>query len=173
MGSNGYFEKGGKTLALEYSTTSGNPWRASDERLIQAWMKNIGIQMTIHDYTPSALFGTVIPSGKGWQLAEEELNAGVDPGAALESFFETKQALNFGGYTDPAFDQAMKTQDSLLTNSQRLPYLHKALRILHTDLAAIWLYTPPDLEATVKLKGFEVNPFTSDAWDVWNWQLTN
>lgn len=172
MGSNGYFEKNGKVLSFRYVTTSGNPWRAADERLIQAWMKNIGIKLEIHNYTSSALFGTIIPSGKGWDLAEEELNASADPGAGLETFFETGQALNYGGYSDPAFDKVMHAQDSLLTNKQRLPDLHKALSILHTDLAAIWLYNPENIDATVHVAGYDPNPYTSDTWDVWNWRLT-
>lgn len=64
MGSDGYYQKGGKDLALTISSTTGNPLRAQIEELFQAQMKAIGIKITITNTAAATLFGTNLPDGE-------------------------------------------------------------------------------------------------------------
>jgi peptide/nickel transport system substrate-binding protein len=63
-GSDGYRTKNGQKLEFHYATTTGKPWRATDELIIQSDLKAIGIKMDIQNYPASTFFGTFMPNGK-------------------------------------------------------------------------------------------------------------
>lgn len=70
-GSDGVRSKNGQRLEFKYSTTTGSPWRATDELIIQSNFKDIGIKIDIQNYPASTFFGKFLPNGKH-DLAEFE-----------------------------------------------------------------------------------------------------
>ncbi len=172
MGSDGYRHKGGKTLQLVYATTSGNPWREATERLVQYWFKQIGVKMIIHDYPANVYFGTVLPSGKGWDLGEFEWTEGYDPAASEEQLYESNGAQNYGKYSNLAVDKLLKEQDTMLVQSSRQTVLRQEQAILHQDLPALWYYTPDEIDATIDLTGYQPDPWYVETWNCYDWQLT-
>jgi peptide/nickel transport system substrate-binding protein len=167
----GWMYRDGKQFVVTYSTTSDNDWRAEDERLIQLWFKAIGIKMNIRDYPAQAYFGTVLPSGKNWDLGEFEYQEGLDAGAAMATLWTTGSNENFGDYSNPQLDALFTKQASELTQAERAATLRQAEVILHTDPPNVWLYAPQSIAATQGITGYSQNSWAYDTWDCWNWAL--
>ncbi len=58
-GPDGIYTKGGKKLSLRISTTGGNALREQTEQLIQAQLKDVGIDITIANVPGSAVFDEI------------------------------------------------------------------------------------------------------------------
>jgi peptide/nickel transport system substrate-binding protein len=62
-GSDGIYAKGGQKLTFEIKTTTGNARRALTLQIIQAQLKEAGIDMTIATHKSGDLFGSILPKG--------------------------------------------------------------------------------------------------------------
>lgn len=170
-GANGYRYKNGQELTIIYATTAGNPWRAASERLDQYWLKQVGVNMVIHNYPANAYFGSVLPSGKGWDIGEFENGEGPDPAATMQVAWGCGQAENFGNWCNPQFDKLLAQQSSMVSNSARAKVLKQAEVILHNQLPDLWYYSPAEIDTSINLKGYRPNPFSFDTWNVYQWEL--
>lgn len=173
LGSDGYRHKNGKTLQLVYATTAGNPWREATERLVQYWFKQVGVKMIIHDYPANVYFGTVLPSGKGWDLGEFEWSEGYDPIASEEQLYVTGSAQNFGNYSNKQVDTLVAKAGTTLNRGTAQSLLMQEQAILHQDLPALWYYTPDEIDASINMNGYQPNPWYVETWNCYDWQLTN
>ncbi|SMC05843.1 peptide/nickel transport system substrate-binding protein [Sulfobacillus thermosulfidooxidans DSM 9293] len=172
MGSNGFRTKNGQELTLIYSTTAGNPYRDATERLLQFWLKQVGINLVIRNYPANEFFGTILPDGKPWDLAEYEYGQGLDPGVRPQVMYEPGGAENFGAYNNPAVTSLLQAQSTLVTEAQRRPYLFRVEQILHNDLPDLFYYSPQGVSASINMSGYQPNPWSVDTWNCWDWQLT-
>lgn len=172
MGPNGYFEKDGKVLSVVWSTTADNAYRLASEELIQYWLKQVGIQMVIKNFPANAFFGSVLPSGQGWDIGEFEDIEGADPAAAMESLFETGGVGNFGNFSNPEVDKLLTEQNSMVTDAQRKPVLQKVEAILAQQLPAVFLYSPQGIEASINMTGYQPDPWSEDTWNCYDWAPT-
>ncbi len=172
MGSDGLRHKNGQTLSLVYSTTSGNTTREATQRLVQTWLKQIGVNITIHNYQAAALFGTILPSGSGWDLAEVAYNDQAANPASPQANFGTGGTFNWGKFSDPTLDQLYAQQSTMTSQSQRQPIMFKIEQELHNQLPALWLYSPQGIDATFNMTGYQTNPWMQDTWNVQDWALT-
>jgi peptide/nickel transport system substrate-binding protein len=172
MGSNGYLEKDGKEFTLVYSTTSGDPWRALDQELIQVWFKAIGVNVTIKDYPANAYFGTVLPSEKGWDMGEFEYEEGYDPLAAMASMYQTNGVNNYGSFNDPALNKLLNTAGAQISHSAEKADLQAAEAIIHTQLPQLFLYSPEEIDTSIDMTGYTPNPYMIDTWNCWDWAPT-
>lgn len=172
MSSNGYRYKNGKELELTYITTAGNPARQENQQLSQYTLKQIGVKISIKDVPAVALFGSILPSGQGWDLAEVAYNdQGANP-ASPEANYETGGAENFGQFSYAPLDALYKKQDVLTTQAQRKPILMQIEQIMHTQLPSLWLYSPQTISTTVNMNGYVLNPWMQDTWNCYAWALT-
>jgi peptide/nickel transport system substrate-binding protein len=172
MGSNGYLEKGGKEFTLVYSTTADNPWRALDQELIQYWFKQIGVNVVIKDYPANAYFGTVLPSGKGWDMGEFEYAEGLDPEAGMQPMYGTGGVNNYGNFSDPALDALFNKANVEVTQAQRQATLQQAEVIIHDQLPELFLYSPQEIDTAIGMTGYVPNPFMIDTWNCYDWAPT-
>jgi peptide/nickel transport system substrate-binding protein len=172
MGSNGYLEKGGKEFTLVYSTTADNPWRALDQELIQYWFKQIGVNVVIKDYPANAYFGTVLPSGKGWDMGEFEYAEGLDPEAGMQPMYGTGGVNNYGNFSDPALDALFNKANVEVTQAQRQATLQQAEVIIHDQLPQLFLYSPQEIDTAIGMTGYVPNPFMIDTWNCYDWAPT-
>ena len=62
-GADGIYAKGGKPLSLRISTTAGNQLRETQEQLIQAQLKQVGIDIKIVNADNRKFFGEWLPQG--------------------------------------------------------------------------------------------------------------
>jgi peptide/nickel transport system substrate-binding protein len=171
-GSDGILQKGGQKLSLVYSTTAGNTTRESTQRLVQNSLKQLGIDVQIHNYPANALFGTVLPSGQGWDLAEVAYNDQAANPASPQANFGTGGSFNWGKFSDPTLDKLYAEQSTMTSQAQRQPVIFQIERELHDQLPALWLYSPQGISATFHLSGYQPNPWMQDTWNVYDWALT-
>jgi peptide/nickel transport system substrate-binding protein len=171
LGSDGYLQKNGQDFTLTYSTTAGNSVRAATERLIQYWFKQLGVKLIIKNYPANEYFGTVLPSGKGWDLGEFEFQDSTNPVSATEQLFTSTGAQNFGGFKNSTVDQLIKKVDVTTSQTQRQQMMQQVESIMHDQLPALWYYAPDEVDTTVNLSGYTPNPWSVDTWNVYDWQL--
>lgn len=171
MGSDGYLQKGGQTLSLTYATTAGNSVREATERLVQYWYKQLGIKLTIKNYPANEYFGTVLPSGNGWDLGEFEFLDSTNPVSATEEIFTSNGAQNFGSFKNSTIDQLIAKVDVTVDQTQRQQMMQQVESILHDQLPALWYYAPDEVDTTVNLSGYQPNPWSVDTWNVYDWAL--
>ncbi len=125
-GSDGIYAKGGKELAFQVSSTTGNKRRQITEEAIQQQLQKAGIKMTIKNYAASDLFGTVLPAGNfGAGIYAQELTA-IDPGnctlfcsSNIPSAANKQTGENWTRTNVPALDPKLEIVDSELNEPQR------------------------------------------------------
>lgn len=169
VGAGGFRYKDGKELTITYVSTSGSPVRQEIERLVSFWWRAIGVNVQIKNYPANVLFGNVLPSGKGWDLAELESTGGGDPAVLSYDIFGTKQFLNFGNYSNTKVNQLLEAAIATPVQARRAADFQAAEVILRNTLPMLYYYYPEALEATFHVTGFTQNPWASDTWDCWNW----
>jgi peptide/nickel transport system substrate-binding protein len=173
MGSDGYRHKNGQILELSYSTTANNQWRAEDEQIIQANLKQIGIKIDIKNYPADTFFGTILPSGK-FDLAEFENSLGYDPDDATSfgcHFTPANGGFNIGHYCNPQLDALLAQSEATPDQAARKVILAKEQQILLNDAPIIFLYSPPDIaEYRATVHNYMPAPTgNSETWNIWEW----
>ena len=177
MGSDGYFQKGGKDLELRYSTTSGKAYRQQTETVVQDQLKQIGIKIDIVNYPADTYFGTVLYNPAQYDIAEFANSLGYDPDNHTQwacNQTPDKGGFNISYYCNPQVDAAINTE---LTNPD-LNARKAAFHIIHTDiikdLPAMYYYAYPDIAvANAKLQNYSPSPSgPSETWNVWDWYLS-
>ena len=171
VGAGGYRYKNGKELSLVWLSFSGDPIRQEIERLVQYWWKGIGVNLTIKNDPANVLFGGLVASGKGWDLFDVESTGAGDPSVLDYALFATKGFLNFGAYSNPTVDTLLTKIQAQPSQAQRAQIFRSVETILHNQLPQLFLFYPEALEATFHITGFTQNPWSSDTWDCWNWQV--
>lgn len=171
-GKGGYLYKDGKEFTLTYATTSDNPWRGEDQRLIQFWMGKIGVKVNLKTLPANAYFGSFLPSGQGWQMGEFEYAEGLDPEAGMLAMYGTGQVSNFGDFSNKQLDQLFNTALYQTTQAARAKTLQKAEAIIHTQLPQLFLYSPQEIDTSINMTGYVPNPFMIDTWNCYDWALT-
>lgn len=172
MGSNGYLQKDGKTFSLIYATTAGNAYREATEQLVLYWLKQVGIQVTIQNYPANEYFGSVLPSGKGWDLGEFQYGDGTDPTFGPFQLFTSAGSQDFGNYNNPIVDKLFSQESVLSSQAARQPLMQKIEQIFHAQLPALWYYAPQAIDTTINMTGYTPDPWSVDTWDCWNWAVT-
>lgn len=170
----GFRRKHGQILSITYSTTFNNPWRQLDEAQALSDYEALGIQLVIRNY-PAAYFAqTVLPAGD-FDLAEYVFTNTLDPDdtAVFGSRFTYPAGSNYGAYSNPVFDQLAGQEVSTVDPTQRAAIFHHMQRILHDDVAALWLYSPDNLGAvSTRVHNYEPGPYNQDTWNAWEWWVT-
>ncbi|HEY8287140.1 MAG TPA: hypothetical protein VIJ28_22345, partial [Chloroflexota bacterium] len=77
---------------------------------------------------------------------------------------------NYGAYSNPVFDQLAGQEVSTVDPTQRAAIFQHMRRILHDDVAALWLYSPDNLGAvSTRVHNYEPGPYNQDTWNAWEW----
>jgi len=171
MGSNGYLQKNGQTLSLTYSTTAGNATREASERLIQYWFKQIGVQLTIKNVPANNFFGSLLPSGIGWDIAEYESLDSSSPTSATAQDFTSGGADNYGNFKNSTVDSLMSKVQVTISKTDRQNMMQQVESTLHDQLPALWYFAPDEVDTSIGITGYQPNPWSVDTWNVYDWQL--
>lgn len=172
VGPGGFRYKDGKELTLVWSTTSGAPFRELTERLLAKWLPAVGIHLVVKNYDANALWGSIVPSGQGWDLVDTQQFDFPDPDLVDSATFETGGSLNFEKYSNPQLDHLYAEEQAATTQAQRKAIFTKIEEIQAKQLPALWLYAPDLIATTVHLKGYVPNPWYQDTWNCYDWQVT-
>ncbi|HVF74951.1 MAG TPA: ABC transporter family substrate-binding protein [Acidimicrobiales bacterium] len=140
-GTDGIYAKGGKKLSLRISTTGGNALREQTEQLIQAQLKEVGIDITIANVPGSAVFDEI--SAGNFDIA---LFAWVGTPFTVSSnkaIFSPGGDSNYGKYENAQvgemFNKAISTPDS----KESIRLSQEIDKQVWADLATIPLYAKP------------------------------
>jgi peptide/nickel transport system substrate-binding protein len=176
MGSDGYRHKNGKILELGYATTANNARRSATQQVFQSQWKQVGVKIDIQNYPAATYFGQILPSGK-FDLGEFEDSLGYDPDDSV--LFQSDQTAanggsNYGFYSNPTVDAAIKTEQGSPDINVRKQAFHTIHTQILADVPVFYLYAPRDV-AVVKttLQNYAPSPSgPSETWNIWDWYFS-
>jgi peptide/nickel transport system substrate-binding protein len=175
-GSDGVRSKNGQRLEFNYSTTTGKPWRSSDELIIQSNFKDIGIKLDIQNYPASTFFGPFLNGGKH-DLAEFE-NAwtyDADDASFVSCDQQPPNGENWSFYCNQQVQTLLNQEETSADPQVRQDAFNKLHQIYLTDFPFIILYSPAD-QGISKLTTHNYLPGpegASETVNVWEWWCTN
>jgi peptide/nickel transport system substrate-binding protein len=134
------------SIAVNSSVGSGIPDTA---RLVQSQLAAVGITATLNSYPTFAEFLNAVMSNTQQALIDVQSPFVADTGYYLEGFLSSPSPVNYGHYSDPAFDTPVyKSMASL--GSDRDASLLAACNQAITDVPEVLLANTPTLDATAK-----------------------
>lgn len=169
MGAGGYMEKGGKVLTLRFSTTAGDAFRAAEQQLYLFWFKQIGVKLVTRDMPANVFFGTFLPSGQGWDLAEVGNLEGLDPVPSWEGYLPGEPG-NYGDFNNPTLTKLVNLVDTQSNPTKRRAMEMQIETVMHKDLPSLWLYRFDMIAASQGIQGYQPNPWYVDTWNIYDWQ---
>jgi peptide/nickel transport system substrate-binding protein len=141
-GADGIYAKGGSKLTLRISTTAGNQLRETQEQLIQAQMKAIGVDIKIANADSTKLFGDWLPNGNfdianfGWVGNPFAISSSQD-------IYRTGGGSNYGAYASKKVDQLFAQAVREVDEARSAELGNQIDQQLTTDMATIPLYAKP------------------------------
>jgi peptide/nickel transport system substrate-binding protein len=141
-GADGIYAKGGKRLSLRISTTAGNQLRETQEQLIQAQLKQIGIDLKIVNADNRKLFGEWLPNGNfdianfGWVGNPFAISSNQD-------IYRSGGGSNYGNYASRKVDQLFNQAVREVDEARSAELGNQIDRQLTADMATIPLYAKP------------------------------
>jgi peptide/nickel transport system substrate-binding protein len=176
MGSNGFYQKGGKTLEMRYSTTAGKAYREQTETVVQDQLSKIGIKIDIVNYPSDTFFGSVLADYSKYDIAEFANSLGYDPDNhtqwGCDQFLPT--GFNISHWCNQDAQMQIKTELSDPNIADRTAAFHQLYKDILQDVPAMYYYAFPNIScATVRLHNYSPSPAgPSETWNVWDWYLS-
>lgn len=171
-GGDGVFVCDGARLAYRYVSTAGNERRELTFEIVQAFLAQIGIQVT-SDFSEAAVqFGTREPKGDYDLFNRGSLFEDPIP---LIPFVACDGRLNASGYCSKELDQVMNEITVTADPDARAKLLNRMDTILAEDLPFFPLFGLPRMVVynAKRVGGFNVSPFTDGVTSTggwyWNW----
>ncbi|HSO51285.1 MAG TPA: ABC transporter family substrate-binding protein [Actinomycetes bacterium] len=141
-GADGVYAKGGKPLSLRISTTAGNQLRETQEQLIQAQLKQVGIDIKIVNADNRKFFGEWLPQGNfdianfGWVGNPFAISSNQD-------IYRTGGGSNYGQYASDKVDQLFRQAVREVDEAKSAELGNQIDQQLTADMATIPLYAKP------------------------------
>jgi peptide/nickel transport system substrate-binding protein len=173
VGGKGAWTCRGYPAKFRYTWTASNATRTTQEAVIKAELKDIGIEIVDSPLPANVAFGpTGIPSGN-YDLANFSWITSPDP-AVYVPIWGCDGESNFLGYCNRAATRLMERSNSELDPRKRAALFAKADALMANDVPTIPLYSRPNALAWKSgLTGIENNAsFTGFAWNTeqWRWK---
>lgn len=174
-GPDGIRTKNGQKLEFKYATTTGKPWRAADELIIQSNFKDIGIKIDIQNYPASTYFGKFLPGGQH-DLAEFENSYTYDPDDAtlLDCTQQGTNGENWSFYCNQQMQKLLKQEQQSADPNVRQSAFNQIHQLELTEVPFVVLYSPTDLGiAKATAHNYAPGPEgASESVNVWDWWCT-
>ncbi|MGH8974027.1 MAG: ABC transporter substrate-binding protein, partial [Acidimicrobiia bacterium] len=169
-GATGIMEKGGKKLSLRLSTTAGNKLREQQGVLVQAQLKEVGIDIRIDNSPAETLFGERLPGGN-FDIANFAWVGTPFPAAGGYQIYNSASGSNFGKYSNKTVDQKLLAALAETDEVTRLGLLNQIDEMMWEDMPSVPLYQKPTFiaynnkYANISDNTTEESPFwNSEAW---------
>lgn len=172
-GADGIYAKGGKRLSFRIRVKSPNPLREQMEQLMQADLKEVGIEIKIANFGDPDTIGGVGSKGDfdlfifAWVGTPFEVSG-------AQQIFDSASDSNFGKYSNPEVDATVKRAAAMLDEGDRADELNKADELMWEDLPNIPLFQKPVglLAYSNKYANISDNTTTEGLfWNSSNWGL--
>jgi peptide/nickel transport system substrate-binding protein len=141
-GSDGIYAKGGKKISLRFSTTAGNKLRETQGELLQAQMKEVGIEIKIANLDSQKLFGDALPNGN-FDIADFAWVGGPFTNSGNRDIYRTGGGSNYGSYSNPKLDKLYAQASGEFDAAKAADLLNQVDQIITDDMATIPLYNKP------------------------------
>jgi peptide/nickel transport system substrate-binding protein len=179
-GPDGIRMKDNLRFSFTNGTTAGNQTRETIQALVQANLKDVGIEMKIANEPASTFFGSFAEGG-GWVARKLDMVGftnglpSIDPN--LRPFWHSKEiptkeypnGFNNSGLADPELDKLLDAQIKELDTAKRTELLKKAQQIIHETYPMVPLYDRVSINSVHKrVHGVDPINFGSISGVVWN-----
>ena len=151
-GGDGIYAKDGKKLSLRIATTGGNALREQTEQLIQAQLKEAGIDIQIANTAGSAVFDEFDVGNFDIALfAWVGTPFSVSSNKAIFTCTESEDGpcsggSNFGEYNNPKMEELFNKAISTADAEEAIELSQQIDEILWDDMATIPLYSKPQFQ---------------------------
>lgn len=168
-------ESGEKDISLSISTTSGNAARERLEQIIQANLKEIGIELKIKNTDEGTFFDSWLTDGT-FDIGDWGFMATPDPSGQVITFSGEQMppdGLNNFFYTNERVTKLADEQDTELDDNKRAGKIKEIQEILAEDLPTIPLFQRVTFIAFgSKVKGPKLNPtIEGSTWNASEWWI--
>lgn len=172
-GADGIYTKDGKPLSFRLRVKTPNPLREQMEQLIQADLKEVGIDIKIVNFSEPDTIGGIGSKGDFDLFIFAWVGTPFEVSGAQQTF-DSASDSNFGKYSNPEVDAQIKKAGTILDEKERAAALNKADEIMWTDLPNLPLFQKPvgllaysDKYANISDNTTTEGPF----WNSLNWGL--
>lgn len=177
-GGDGIFSCGGQKLSFRFSWTSGNQLRQLSFEIMQAQLKQVGIELRAADFPAGTLFRTKLPAGDydiilfAW-VGSPDVSGWVDIYGCRNDAANEGQDNN-QGYCNPTVTKLLNLSNRIANDKAQAKVINAAIDLMSKDVPIIPLFQKPTyLIARKEIKGEVENP-TSEGpvWNIQNWYRT-
>jgi peptide/nickel transport system substrate-binding protein len=183
-GPDGIRVKDGDRFSFTHTTTAGNQTRETIQALVQANLKDIGVEMKVMNFPGGTFFASFLEGGPYISRKYDMMGvagglASLDPSIRVQyhsSEIPTKErpnGLNLGGVSDPELDRLLDAQLQTLDDAKRKDLLWKAQERLHEICGILPMYDRLVVNTVNRrirgLKTIDFGSVTSIVWNTHEW----
>jgi ABC-type transport system substrate-binding protein len=170
---NDYFTCAGYPAKFRWTWTASNATRTTQEAIVKAQLRSIGIEITDYSLPANVVFGpTGIPSGN-YDLADFAWVTAADPAGFVPTWGCGGEA-NYLNYCNRTATKLLEASNSELDPAKRAVLFQKADKLMANDLPSIPLYARPNpLIWKNAVTGMKNNPSNVGfSWNMeqWGWK---
>ena len=178
----GIVEKDGKPLRLSVCTSAGQLNRERTQLVLRDQYRQIGVDLTIRNYSPTVLFGTyedggILKRGK-YDIAMYAWLSSPEP-ATKEALYSAKnippRGQNHPRINNPELTELLASGSNEIDQHKRVGIYHRVADLLVEEVPVIPLFWYTSLDpCTERLRNYRPNPTQSaDTWNAAQWYLAN
>jgi len=171
-GGDGIYVCGGQRLSFRFSTTTGNQRRALAFEIIQAWMRQIGIELRADFARAAVLFGPDYLYGSNYDLIMFAFVGNPDPAGSVE-IMRCGGDQNYQKYCNRNVTRLVNATRTTLDERRRARLFNDADRLMARDLPVLPLYQLPTFLAYKnRVRNMRDNPTQEGfSWNTHQWYL--
>jgi peptide/nickel transport system substrate-binding protein len=174
-GPNGVLQKNGQPLSLQISTGTNKQENQQAEVVIQGELKNIGVDVFVHNYPVSLLFAQDGPLYTGKYDMDWTIDTnGPDPDNAgnWAGKFIPPKGANTAWLDDPIVNQTALAAGLTYDQAKRKALYQKEEERIHVLVPAVFLYWEKSYTAmNTDVKNYKPAAFINDSWNSWEWDI--
>jgi len=173
-GSDGIFSCGGHRLSFKFTFTAGNQLRQLAFEVMQAQLKDVGIELVSAAGPASVVFGSSVLEAGNYDLFMFAWQGSPDPGGNVE-IWKCGGGQNFTGYCNQKVSQLLEQSDTTIKPKVRASLFNQADALMANDLPTIPLYQKPTfLVYSSNVKGMQDNStLQGPTWNAETWWLSS
>jgi peptide/nickel transport system substrate-binding protein len=169
-GGDGVYSCDGERLRLRMVSPAGFPTRARVDSLVQAQLREIGIELVLEFYASGPLFAQIIPSGN-WDLAHFAWFQPVPYPSGMHGVYGCGASDNVGGYCQRLVTRDLDQATRILDAGDQARALNRADAQIAKDVPVIPLFQVPfPAAAKAHVRNVVLSPF-NPLWNAENWWL--
>lgn len=180
LGSDGYRQKNGQRLSLQFQTTAGNKTRETVQTMLQSQWKSVGAEITIKNDPARVFFSETMSKRKfgalgmfAWISSPESSARSTIHSGSVPTEANSWSGQNYTGYANKMVDELINKIDTEFSAQKRKAMTHEILKHYTEDVPAIPLYYRSDIAVIpANMTGYRVSGSQyPETFEVENWTL--